>query len=172
MNATSKRYLYGATATLCLALAGCSETHDLNEEDARSDASSEEANGTCEYNGRTYKWGDTFCAEDGCNTCGCDYLATPCTAIACIYPEAGLDAGMTRCAPGEIIPRNPPECEGRPRSCVSDVGNGCCGDVEVAPSCESGAWTCMEGMKHYDTCIGFGPFCGDAGVLPNPDSGT
>jgi len=37
----------------------------------------------CEYDGQTYKPGDSFDATDGCNTCSCDDGAVSCTEIAC-----------------------------------------------------------------------------------------
>jgi len=38
---------------------------------------------SCQYNGKTYKSGDSFPAEDGCNTCGCEDGEVMCTLMAC-----------------------------------------------------------------------------------------
>lgn len=152
---------------------------DLDErifEVFRPDASASDAGGTCEYIGRTFSHRDEFCAEDGCNTCGCFDGGVICGGIRCIYPEAslegGIDAGTTRCTPGEIIVREPPECEGRAQRCAVHTGNGCCGEMESPAECIDRTWTCPKGTLPNDTCVGFGPYCGDAGVLPNQDGGA
>lgn len=38
---------------------------------------------SCQYNGITYKEGDSFPATDGCNNCGCDNGGVTCTMMAC-----------------------------------------------------------------------------------------
>lgn len=38
----------------------------------------------CTYNGKTYKEGDSFPSEDGCNTCGCSNGTVACTLRACV----------------------------------------------------------------------------------------
>lgn len=40
---------------------------------------------TCEYGGVTYEEGDTFPADDGCNTCTCEkHGAVSCTEMGCL----------------------------------------------------------------------------------------
>lgn len=38
---------------------------------------------SCQYNGKTYKSGEGFPAEDGCNSCSCDDGKIGCTLMAC-----------------------------------------------------------------------------------------
>lgn len=38
---------------------------------------------SCQYNGKTYKSGEGFPAEDGCNNCGCEDGKVMCTLMAC-----------------------------------------------------------------------------------------
>lgn len=38
---------------------------------------------SCQYNGKTYKSGGGFPAEDGCNSCGCEDGEVMCTLMAC-----------------------------------------------------------------------------------------
>ncbi len=38
---------------------------------------------SCNYNGQKYKSGDSFMAEDGCNSCGCEGGQVACTLMAC-----------------------------------------------------------------------------------------
>lgn len=37
----------------------------------------------CSYNGKIYKSGDSFPAQDGCNTCSCQGGKIACTLMAC-----------------------------------------------------------------------------------------
>lgn len=39
---------------------------------------------SCRYNGKTYKSGEGFPAEDGCNNCGCENGEVMCTLMACV----------------------------------------------------------------------------------------
>jgi hypothetical protein len=38
---------------------------------------------SCQYNGKTYKPGESFLAEDGCNRCSCENGKVACTLMAC-----------------------------------------------------------------------------------------
>lgn len=38
---------------------------------------------SCQYNGKTYKSGEGFLDEDGCNSCSCEDGKVACTAMAC-----------------------------------------------------------------------------------------
>lgn len=38
---------------------------------------------SCQYNGRIYKSGESFPAEDGCNSCSCNNGNIGCTLMAC-----------------------------------------------------------------------------------------
>lgn len=38
---------------------------------------------SCRYNGKTYKMGESFPAEDGCNNCSCENGEVVCTLMAC-----------------------------------------------------------------------------------------
>lgn len=38
----------------------------------------------CEFDGVSYAHGDTFLADDGCNTCTCENAEVFCTEMACI----------------------------------------------------------------------------------------
>jgi len=38
---------------------------------------------SCQYNGKTYKSGQTMPSIDGCNTCGCEKGQIVCTTMAC-----------------------------------------------------------------------------------------
>lgn len=49
--------------------------------------------GTCEYNGETYEKGESFPAEDGCNTCTCEEKgAVACTEMGCLTPTGDTGA--------------------------------------------------------------------------------
>lgn len=39
--------------------------------------------GTCNYEGKTYKVGNSFPASDGCNSCSCENGNVICTEMAC-----------------------------------------------------------------------------------------
>ena len=49
----------------------------------------------CEYNGWAYADGESFAAEDGCNTCVCSNGEVVCTEMACVE-------NSTTCEPGDI----------------------------------------------------------------------
>ena len=38
---------------------------------------------SCQYNGKTYKSGEGFPADDGCNNCSCEDGKVGCTLMAC-----------------------------------------------------------------------------------------
>ena len=38
---------------------------------------------SCQYNNKTYKSGEGFPSEDGCNSCSCDNGNVACTLMAC-----------------------------------------------------------------------------------------
>lgn len=38
---------------------------------------------SCQYNGKTYKSGEGFPAEDGCNSCSCNNGEVACTLMGC-----------------------------------------------------------------------------------------
>lgn len=38
---------------------------------------------TCQYEGKSYKSGESFPATDGCNSCGCNDGQVACTLMAC-----------------------------------------------------------------------------------------
>lgn len=38
---------------------------------------------SCQIGGKTYKSGESFPAEDGCNSCSCDNGNVACTLMAC-----------------------------------------------------------------------------------------
>jgi hypothetical protein len=61
--------------------------------------------GTCEYNGRTYKVGDGFTADDGCNSCGCQEDGqVACTSMACNVELPPVDStNPTEPAPMPIV---------------------------------------------------------------------
>lgn len=41
------------------------------------------AKADCEYNGETFVDGESFPADDGCNTCFCEDGSVGCTEMAC-----------------------------------------------------------------------------------------
>lgn len=52
--------------------------------------------GTCEYNGRMYKAGEGFMADDGCNSCGCQEDGqVACTNMACNVEQPPVDTQGT-----------------------------------------------------------------------------
>lgn len=49
--------------------------------------------GTCEYGGETYEEGESFPADDGCNTCTCEEKgAVACTEMGCLTPTGDTSA--------------------------------------------------------------------------------
>lgn len=38
---------------------------------------------SCQYNGKSYKSGESFVSTDGCNSCGCNDGQVACTIMAC-----------------------------------------------------------------------------------------
>jgi len=38
---------------------------------------------SCQYNGKTYKSGESFPSTDGCNSCGCENGQVACTMMWC-----------------------------------------------------------------------------------------
>jgi len=65
----------------------------------------------CEYNGQCYEAGDSFDADDGCNTCACSADGQVlCSEIACVAPDDGPPPGDDGPPPGDDGP--PPGDEG------------------------------------------------------------
>ena len=52
---------------------------------------------SCEVDGRVYEHGESFLAEDGCNTCSCDDGLAGCTQIACSNPACLLPFEVGDC---------------------------------------------------------------------------
>lgn len=81
----------------------------------------------CAYNGDRYNPGETFTAEDGCNTCSCGQDGSiACTEIAC-EPVAPID------------------------ECTTDAD--CLSQGIDLSFCEAGAWKCINSMCEYQCSI-------------------
>ncbi len=130
---------------------------------------------TCKYNGKEYKDGETFEADDGCNTCRCTDGKVICTLMACeepckeevqtCYVRAENNGFTTNVAYKKV------RCEGTLKECEAEYGECECGwtgdcnyngkeykNGEAFPagdgcnecSCEDGKVTCTE--KACDEC--------------------
>ena len=143
--------------------------------------SDKEQQRSCDYNGETYSVGETFPAEDGCNSCTCmeegDGVSMGCTEMDCSEPEP------VSCAELSIE-----ECESN-AICTVVYGSPIMLDSENecyawanevnAVGCMDADTSCTEELKHGassddpNNCYGFGGCMpegwGDCGLGNYPD---
>lgn len=132
---------------LVLAVSGC-WLYRGDDDDGDDDASDGGGAGSCMYMGRTYDVGDTFPADDGCNSCHCfEGGEVRCTLVACL--DGGTPDAAGACQPTQGCPAGP-ACGG----ICCDQGEQCVNNTCMCgqnPSCGAG-----------DTCEAAGPVGGDA----------
>ena len=87
--------------------------------------------GTCSYNGRVYRVGDTFAASDGCNTCSCTAGgAITCTERACLADGGSGDIVMcTGATP--TFPSFDKTCAGATDCTIGLHQINCCGSMKA-----------------------------------------
>ena len=85
--------------------------------------------GTCDYNGTSYRYGDSFPAGDGCNSCNCSEDGVGCTTIGCVQWDCEWEGNYY--AKGESFPAgdgcNECSCgaEGQVACTNEDCADGC-----------------------------------------------
>lgn len=87
---------------------------------------------TCEYGGKTYQPGDSFPADDGCNTCSC----SPSGGVGCtlMYCSGGCDYQGEHYEPGESFTASD-GCN----TCTCEAGGSIsCTEMGCGPACVYG----------------------------------
>jgi hypothetical protein len=142
-------------ALLLLGLASTVSCGGASERDGgTAGAGGGSGNGSgCEYNGVVYAAGDSFPAEDGCNTCSCDDGTLGCTEIACNSCdsiEQRWSAALQRaksCDPSD------------PNSCTATalVGLPCACDTFVNPAQDQATAELVLAQAEFQAAACFGP---------------
>lgn len=92
----------------------------------------------CEYQGKSYRAGESFPDSDGCNTCTCNAGGIACTELACA--PATCNVGGQKYRVGQSFPSE----DGCNRCTCNPGGFAACTELACAP-----ATTCKVGSKTY-----------------------
>jgi hypothetical protein len=105
----------------------------------------------CEYRGQQHKVGETYPAEDGCNTCICGKDGqSACTAEACMVQSKCGSRGLPECGKGQYCNFDPTAqcgradapglCSAIPGACTKDYKPVCgCDDTTYPNACSAAA---------------------------------
>ena len=154
---------FGSPFILCSFVAlGCGGAYDRGGDSTAG----RDGNGrACEYDGSFYGDGDSFPANDGCNTCSCDDGAVSCTQIGCSSCEDIQERWSTaRAEAKKCTPSDGSAC-----TTIVTSGLACLCDTFVDPARDDAIAAMWAAEQEFQAATCSGPIaCGPCPLLTNP----